>query len=121
MQTTAMSVDGHNLAPIQEIVVQDRKTLSQEGIFIIIVFIDQKKLELRKSPDIISRGFIYLRESQDLIARARIVIKKVTEKEVKEVRKIEIDGIKKVIQKEMQTFLVNETNKRPIIVPVLFT
>ena len=85
------------------------------------MFIDQKKLELKKSPDIISRGFIYLRESQDLIARARIVIKKAAEKEVKGVGKIEIDGIKKAIQKEVQTFLVNETNKRPIIVPVIFT
>ena len=121
MQTIPVSVDGHNLSPVQEVVVQDRKTLSQEGIFIIVVFIDQKKLEIKKSPDIISRGFIYLRESQDLIARARIVIKKATEKEAKETGKVEIDKMKKAIQKEVQTFLVNETNKRPIIVPVIFT
>ena len=121
MDTTAMSVDGHTLAPIQEVVVQDRNTLSQEGIFIIIVFIDQKRLEVRKSPDIISRGFIYLRESRDLIARVRIVIKKAAEKEVKEAGKVEIDKMKKAIQKEVQTFLVNETSKRPIIVPVIFT
>ena len=121
METTAVSVDGHTLAPIQEVVVQDRNTLSQEGIFIIIVFIDRKTLEVKKSPDIISRGFIYLRESQDLIARVRIVIKKAAEKEAKETGKIEIDKMKKAIQKEVQTFLVNETNKRPIIVPVIFT
>ena len=121
METTAMSVDGHTLAPIQEVVVQDRNTLSQEGIFIIIVFIDRKTFEVKKSPDIISRGFIYLRESQDIIARVRIVIKKAAEKEAKEVGKVEIDTMKKAIQKEVQTFLVNETSKRPIIVPVIFT
>ena len=121
IQTVPVSVDGHNLLPVQEVVVQDRKTLSQEGIFIVVVFIDQKKLEIKKSPDIISRGFIYLRESQDLIAHARIVIKKATEKEAKETGKVEIDKMKKAIQKEVQTFLVNETNKRPIIIPVIFT
>ena len=121
METTAVSIDGHTLAPIQEVVIQDRNTLSQEGIFIIIVFIDRKTFEVKKSPDIISRGFIYLRESQDLIARVRIVIKKAAEKEAEEAGQIEIDKMKKVIQKEVQTFLVNETSKRPIIVPVIFT
>ena len=121
IQTVPMSVDGHSVSPVQEVVVQDKKTLSQEGIFVIVVFIDQKKLEIKKSPDIISRGFIYLRESQDLISRARIVIKKAVEKEAKNTGKIEIDKIKKAIQKEVQTFLINETNKRPIIVPVIFT
>ena len=121
MESIAVSVDGHNLAPIQEVVIQDRNTLSQEGIFIIIVFIDRKTFEVKKSPDIISRGFIYLRESQDIIARVRIVIKKAAEKEAKENGRIEIDKMKKVIQKAVQTFLVNETNKRPIIVPVIFT
>ena len=116
METTAMSVDGHTLTPIQEVVVQDRNTLSQEGIFIIIVFIDRKTFEVKKSPDIISRGFIYLRESQDLIARVRIVIKKAAEKEARETGRVEIDKMKKAIQKEVQTFLVNETSKRPIIV-----
>ncbi|MCY4577121.1 MAG: ribonuclease J [Candidatus Kaiserbacteria bacterium] len=121
METTAVSVDGHTLSPVQDVVVQDRNTLSQEGIFIIIVFIDRKTLEVKKSPDIISRGFIYLRESQDLIARVRIVIKKAAEKEAKETGRVEIDKMKKAIQKEVQTFLVNETNKRPIVVPVIFT
>ena len=121
MQTEAVSVDGHSLSPVQEIVVQDRNTLSQEGIFIIIVFIDQKKLEVKKSPDIISRGFVYMRESQDIIARVRIVIKKSAEKEAKALGRIEIDKLKKSIQKDVQTFLVNETNKRPIVVPVIFT
>ena len=121
MDITAVSVDGHKLSPIQDVVVQDRNTLSQEGIFIIIVFIDRKTFIVKKSPDIISRGFIYLRESQDIIARVRIVIKKAAEKEAKENGKVEIDKMKKAIQKEVQTFLVNETSKRPIIVPVIFT
>ena len=121
MESTAVSIDGHTLSPIQDVVIQDRNTLSQEGIFIIIVFIDRRSLEVKKSPDIISRGFIYLRESQDLIARVRIVIKKAAEKEAEESGKIEIDKMKKAIQKQVQTFLVNETSKRPIIVPVIFT
>lgn len=121
MPNIPVSVDGHTPLPVQEVVIQDRKTLSQEGIFIVVVFFDQKKLTLRKTPDIISRGFIYLRESRDLVTRARAVVKKAAEAAAKTAGTIDIDSIKKSTQKETQNFLMKETNKRPIIVPVVFT
>ena len=119
--TTPISVDGHIPTPIQEMVVQDRKTLAQEGILILVLFIDRKNLVLKKSPDILSRGFIYLRESRDLITRTRVVIKNIAEKTVQELGRVEIEATKKAVQKEAQSFLMNETNKKPIIIPVIFT
>ena len=121
LSVTAISVDGHIPTPIQDVVIQDRRTLAEEGILIIVVFIDPKKLMLKRSPDILSRGFIYLKESRDLINRTRIVVKKSAEKNLKEEGRFEIDGVKKAIQKDVQSFLMHETNKRPIIIPVLFT
>ena len=83
--------------------------------------IDQRRLTLKKSPDIISRGFVYLRESRDLVSHARIIVKKVAEREAKKAGRIDIDTMKKAIKKELQSFLIGETNKRPIVIPVVFT
>ena len=121
LQNTSVIVSGNTASPLQEVVLQDRRLLSEDGIFVIIVFFDHKTLLLKKSPDIISRGFIYLRESQDLINKIRLHIKNVAEETAKDASKIEIDEIKKAIHKGVSNFLLKETNKKPIVVPVLFT
>ena len=113
------AMDGSSSGAIQEIVLRDRKTLSQEGIFILIILLD-KAGKIKKSPDIISRGFIYLHQSQDLIARARIVIKQSVEKYFEKEDELSNEKIKKVISKDMQSFLLAETNKKPIVIPVIF-
>src|SRR3989344_9680161 len=69
-------VDGFSIGDIQEVVIRDRKMLAQDGMFVIIATVNLKTGKLRKSPDIISRGFVYLRESQDLLAQTRLIIKK---------------------------------------------
>jgi ribonuclease J len=69
-------VDGFAIGDIQEVVIRDRTVLAQEGMFVIIATVNPKNGRLRKSPDIISRGFVYLRENQELLQQARIIIKK---------------------------------------------
>ena len=119
--STPVSADGHLSSMVQDVVIQDRQTLSQEGVFIVIIFIDQRRLTLKKSPDVISRGFVYLRESRDLVSHARIIVKKVAEREAKKAGRIDIETMKKAVKKELQSFLIGETNKRPIVIPVVFT
>ena len=60
-------------------IIRDRQMLSKDGMFVIIATVALKTGKLRKSPDIISRGFIYLRESQDLLNQSRLLIKKTVE------------------------------------------
>ena len=64
-----MMVDGFSIGDVQEMVIRDRKMLAQDGIFVIVVSINTKTGKLKKSPDIIARGFVYVRESQDLLAQ----------------------------------------------------
>jgi len=68
-------VDGFSIGDVQELVIRDRKTLAQDGIFMIVASVNAKTGKLKKSPDIISRGFVYLRESQDLLTQTRHIIK----------------------------------------------
>jgi len=112
-------VEGHKITDIQTTVMRDRKELSEEGIFVIVVTIDQRTGRLRKSPDIISRGFIYLRESQDLMHQTRNIIKKSVEYVTKGQTDIDTDRIKADIATQVQKYLMQQTHKRPIVIPVV--
>lgn len=112
-------VDGLAIGDIQEVVIRDRKMLAQDGIFVIVAIIDLKTGKLKKSPDIISRGFVYLRESQDLLAETRVLIKKTVEDAVSGRRPINFDDIKGRLTNSINVFLFQKTNKNPLVIPVL--
>ncbi len=114
-----LMVDGLSIGNMQEIVLRDRKMLSEEGMFVIIASIDLKTGKLKKSPDIISRGFVYLRESQDLLQQTRLIIKKTVEKTTQGMNPINFDYVKSNITDEVSKFLLLKTAKRPIVVPVV--
>ncbi|MDO8492749.1 MAG: ribonuclease J, partial [bacterium] len=71
-----LMVDGFSIGDRQEVVIRDRQALSKDGMFVIIASLNGRTGKLRKSPDIISRGFVYLRESQELLNQTRLIIKK---------------------------------------------
>ncbi len=112
-------VDGFSIGDIQEVVIRDRQTLAKEGMFVIIASINTKTGGLRKSPDIISRGFVYLRESQDLLNQTRLIIKKTIEDTTKNMNPIDLDYTKSSLVDNVGRFLFQKTNKRPIVIPVL--
>ncbi len=114
-------VDGFSVGDIQDVVIRDRQMLAQDGIFIIFAIINAQTGKLKKSPDIISRGFVYLRESQELLHQARLVIKNTVEQTTHNMNPINIDYIKTAITDEVSKFLLQKTAKRPIVIPVLLT
>ena len=111
-------VDGFSVGDVQEVVIRDRQMLAQDGMFVIIASIDVATGKLRKSPDIISRGFIYLKESQDLLKHARIIIKKTVE-EGSYGNPINFDTIKDTITDNVSRYLFQQTAKRPMVIPVV--
>lgn len=112
-------VDGFSIGDIQEVVIRDRQMLAQDGIFVIIASIDSSSGRVRKSPDIISRGFVYLRESQDLLHQARLITKKTIEEMSVGMNPINFDYIKDQVTENVSKFLFQETAKRPMVLPVL--
>ena len=121
MPTEVMVIDGNAVGTVQNVVLNDRITLKEEGIFVVIVLINQKTKRVKKSPDIISRGFVYLKESQQLINRARMIARRSVEQNLRKGRIINLDIIKRNLTKEIQNYLYTETKKHPIVVPVIFT
>lgn len=112
-------VDGFSVGSIQEVVLRDRQMLSQDGIFVIIATIDRTTGKITKSPDIISRGFVYLRESQDLLRQARTIAKNSIEELSTGSKQIDFDYIKDHATDAVARFLFQETAKRPIVIPVI--
>lgn len=114
-----MLVDGFSIGDSQEVVVKDRQALSQDGMFVIIAMVNMKTGKLKKSPDIISRGFVYLRESQELLGQTRLIAKKTVENTVVGMHPIDFDLIKKDLAEAIGTFLLQKTNKTPVVIPVI--
>ncbi len=112
-------VDGIGIGDMQEVVIRDRQMLSKDGIFVIIATVQLKTGKLRKSPDIISRGFVYIRENQELFQHARILIKKSVEDTTQGMHPIDLDIVKKELTNTLETYLFQKTNKTPIVIPVL--
>ncbi|MBA3550897.1 ribonuclease J [Patescibacteria group bacterium] len=112
-------VDGFSIGNVQEVVLRDRQMLAQDGMFVLIASINTTTGKLKKSPDIISRGFVYLRESQDLLQQTRYIIKKTIEESVEGMHPINFDYVKQVVADNVSKYLFQQTAKRPIVIPVL--
>ena len=116
-----MVVDGLSIGDVQDVVVRDRVMLAQDGMFVIIALLDQKTGKLKKSPDLISRGFVYLKENQELLRQVRIIIKKSVEEGARKNSQIDFDYIKAELGETVSKFLYQKTEKRPLVIPVILS
>jgi len=114
-----MMVDGFTVGTRQEVVLRDRLTLAEDGMFVIIATVNPKNGKLRKSPDIISRGFVYLRENQQLLSEARVLIKRTIEKQTERQNPIDLESVKDEVTDVVSGFLMQKTQKTPMVIPVL--
>jgi len=111
-------VDGLGVGDVEEVVLRDRRTLAQEGMLVVIVTIDRDKARLLKSPDIISRGFIYLKENQEVLEEVRKRIRGLVGR-LPSSQPVESDYLKTIIRDQIGQFLYNKTRRRPMILPVV--
>jgi len=113
-------VDGLGVGNIGEVVLRDRLMLAQEGMMVIIVTMDRKSGRLIKNPDIISRGFVYLRDidSQKLLEDVRQKIKSIITR-IPRHQPIDPDYLKAVFRDQIGQLVYSKTFRRPMILPVV--
>ena len=111
-------VDGLGIGDVEEVVLRDRLMLAEEGMIVIIATINRKTGRLIKNPDIISRGFIYLRDNQELLKEIRLKIKGIVGRMPRQ-QQIDADYLKSLFRDQVGQFVFKKTRRRPMILPVI--
>jgi len=119
VQNGIVLIDGLGIGDVGEIVLRERKAMSTEGIFVVICTLDRKTGRIMTSPDIISRGFIYMRENEKLVSSARTEIKRIVESVPKEDSSQNHQVLKVKLRESIGDLLYNETQRRPLVLPVV--
>jgi len=112
-------VDGLGVGDVGEIVLRDRQMLAEDGMFVIVTVIDKITGQVKGSPDIISRGFIYLRESKDLLSQTRKKVIEIVYKSAGHGGPVNWTYVKDEIRNKIGDFLATKTSRRPMILPVV--
>ncbi len=114
IQTKPVYIDGGEIGNIGPVVIKDREILSDEGVFVVVVPIDKESKTILGSVDVITRGFIYVKESKELMGRSKDMINKVLDKQAGEVTNWQ--GLQTKIEKEVERFLLKETGRSPMVI-----
>ena len=111
-------IDGKGVGDVGNIVLRDRRILSQDGLVVVLIHLDTNNKEVTKKPDIISRGFVYVRESQQLMANTTNLVKQEVNNCLRN-NKTDWNDIKKHVIYKLKNFLYKRTNRRPMILPII--
>jgi ribonuclease J len=111
-------IDGIGVGDVGNIVLRDRKLLSEDGIFIVVVTLNKKEKKIASGPEIISRGFVYVRESEHLMEESISLVKGIVERNMSK-ESFEWSNIKQEIRDSLNQYLFDQTKRRPMILPII--
>ena len=118
VQSGMVLVDGLGVGDVGNIVIRDRQLLSENGMIIIVVTLDRKTAKFISGPDIVTRGFVYVRESEDLMEEIRLMAKKELENyDEQDIR--DWSSIKSALRESIMKYVYAKTKRQPMILPIL--
>ena len=112
-------IDGLGVGDVGEVVIRDRQVMSQDGMFVIIITLNRRDGKLINQPDIISRGFIYMKGNDDLIREVKHEVRKLCESKGKEKLEPNWAYLRNIIRDEIGEYLYQKTERRPMVLPVI--
>lgn len=111
-------IDGYGVGDVGNIVLRDRRHLAQDGLIVVVATVDVDSCEIISGPDIISRGFVYVRESEELMDEVRAIARNVLE-ETLEAGVTEWNQIKSNVKDDLSKYLYSKTKRKPMILPII--
>jgi ribonuclease J len=112
-------IDGLGVGDVGEVVIRDRQVMAQDGMFVIIMTLDRRTGKLVNQPDIISRGFIYMKGNDDLIREVKHEVRKLVENKGKEKLEPNYAYLRNIVRDEVGEYLYQKTERRPMVLPVV--
>ena len=112
-------VDGYGVGDVGNIVLRDRRHLSQDGLIVVVATVDLGEKLLLSGPDIVSRGFVYVRESEELMEQVRTIASETLNGFLDTPGDIDRMELKTKIKDEVSKFLYMKTKRKPMILPVI--
>ncbi|MCO6017611.1 RNase J family beta-CASP ribonuclease [Carnobacterium divergens] len=111
-------IDGIGIGDIGNIVLRDRKLLSEDGIFVAVVTISRKQGKIISGPDVTTKGFVYVRANEDLIKESNEIVRTVVEENLSR-KEFEWSRLKQEIREALSKYLFEKTRRRPVILPII--
>lgn len=120
VKTANVYVDNETIGEVGNMVVKDRRELSDDGLLSVIITINQETKKLAVNPNIVSKGFIFVRDNIQMIVDMQKLVASVTENILKNTQnRININGIKAEVIKALKKYVADETNREPMIMPII--
>mgnify|MGYP006413987923 CR=1 FL=1 len=111
-------IDGIGVGDVGNIVLRDRRLLSQDGVLIVVVTLNKADRKIAAGPEIISRGFVYVRESEKLMAESSALVKEIVKKNADK-ESFDWNSLKQDIRDSLNQYLYEKTKRRPMIMPII--
>ncbi len=112
-------VDGLGIGDVGNVVLRDRQILSEDGFVVIVTLVDERTGKVKASPDIISRGFVYLKDQKDLLMQMRKKIRFIVESHTGRGKETNSTYLKDELRNQIGLFIFQKTERRPMILPVI--
>ena len=112
-------VDGYGVGDVGNIVLRDRKHLSQDGLIVVVATVDAESGLLLSGPDVVSRGFVYVRESEELMEEIRQLAAEVIDRALNSRRRVDRMELKNTLRDELSKYLYAKTKRKPMVLPII--
>lgn len=119
VQSGNVLVDGYGVGDVGNIVLNDRRHLSQDGLIVVVASVDISSGYVLSPPEIVSRGFVYVRENEELIEEIRQIAADSIEKAMKRSRRIDRIDLKNTVKDDLAKYLYARTKRKPMVLPVI--
>ena len=114
-------VDGYGVGDVGNIVLRDRKHLSQDGLIVVVATVDEERRMLLSGPDIVSRGFVYVRENEPLMEETKRMVQQTLSQLMRGREYADPVRLKTKVREDLSKFLFQKTGRKPMILPVIMT
>ena len=112
-------IDGYGVGDVGSAVLRDRRLLSQDGLIVVVATVDEEMRMILSGPDLVSRGFVYVKDNEPLMEEARRMVQKTMLSVLSAGRTVDRTALKTRVKDELARFLFQRTGRRPVILPVI--